>query len=149
MKRKRLEERGTKLEDFQKITNAMYYAMDSTKLLRICNIWLSCLKETTLHGLMWNNQPIKEVLQHPLRDGQMIKEVLQHPLRDGQMVKSLTDSLVNREEGERHQRNLNENEQLRKQIAEMEDGLREPNHKLQENQKDLLTWNSTTTSKIL
>ncbi|KAK3790570.1 hypothetical protein RRG08_049946 [Elysia crispata] len=29
-----------------------------------------------------------------------IKEVLQHPLRDGQMVKSLIVSLVNREEGE-------------------------------------------------
>ncbi|KAK3797264.1 hypothetical protein RRG08_001839 [Elysia crispata] len=34
------------------------------------------------------------------------------------MVKSLTDSLVSREEEERHQKNLNENEQLKKQIAE-------------------------------
>ncbi|KAK3763357.1 hypothetical protein RRG08_053366 [Elysia crispata] len=47
-----------------------------------------------------------------------IKEILQHPQRDGQMVKSLTASLVNREEEERHQKNLNENEQLKKQIAE-------------------------------
>ncbi|KAK3726248.1 hypothetical protein RRG08_004243 [Elysia crispata] len=65
---------------------------------------LSGLKETTLHGLRWNNS--------------LIKEILQHSKRDGQMVKSLTASLVSREEEERHQRNLNENEQLKKQIAE-------------------------------
>ncbi|KAK3743946.1 hypothetical protein RRG08_049864 [Elysia crispata] len=53
------------------------------------------------------------------------------------------------EERERHQRNLKENEQLRKQIAEMEDRVRERNHKLQENREDLLTWNSTTTSSTL
>ncbi|KAK3803052.1 hypothetical protein RRG08_027975 [Elysia crispata] len=47
-----------------------------------------------------------------------MKEILQHPKRDGQMVKSLTASLVSQEEEERHQRNLNENEQLKKQIAE-------------------------------
>ncbi|KAK3713161.1 hypothetical protein RRG08_026011 [Elysia crispata] len=47
-----------------------------------------------------------------------IKEILQHSKRDGQMVKSLTASLVSREEEERHQMNLNENEQLKKQIAE-------------------------------
>ena len=35
------------------------------------------------------------------------------------MVKSLTASLVSQEEEERHQRNLNENEQLKKQIAEV------------------------------
>ena len=35
------------------------------------------------------------------------------------MVKSLTASLVSRDEEERHQRNLNENEQLKKQIAEV------------------------------
>ncbi|KAK3761458.1 hypothetical protein RRG08_022058 [Elysia crispata] len=47
-----------------------------------------------------------------------IREILQHSKRDGQMVKSLTASLVSREEEERHQMNLNENEQLKKQIAE-------------------------------
>ncbi|KAK3803042.1 hypothetical protein RRG08_050085 [Elysia crispata] len=47
-----------------------------------------------------------------------IKEILQHSKRDGQMVKSLTASLVSREEEERHQMNLNENEQLKKQITE-------------------------------
>ena len=35
------------------------------------------------------------------------------------MVKSLTASLVSREEEERHQRNLNEDEQLKNQIAEV------------------------------
>ncbi|KAK3735901.1 hypothetical protein RRG08_041087 [Elysia crispata] len=34
------------------------------------------------------------------------------------MVKSLTASLVSREEEERHQRNLNDDEQLKNQIAE-------------------------------
>ncbi|KAK3793383.1 hypothetical protein RRG08_050224 [Elysia crispata] len=43
------------------------------------------------------------------------------PERDDQMVKSLTASLVSREEEERHQRNLNEDEQLKNQIAEMEE----------------------------
>ncbi|KAK3729900.1 hypothetical protein RRG08_006091, partial [Elysia crispata] len=46
------------------------------------------------------------------------QEIQQHPKKDGQMVKSLTASLVSREEEERHQRNLNEDEQLKKQIAE-------------------------------
>ncbi|KAK3800803.1 hypothetical protein RRG08_012836 [Elysia crispata] len=46
------------------------------------------------------------------------EEILQYPKRDGQMVKSLTASLVSREEEERHQRNLNEDEQLKNQIAE-------------------------------
>ncbi|KAK3775423.1 hypothetical protein RRG08_010215 [Elysia crispata] len=41
--------------------------------------------------------------------------------RDGQMVKSLTASLISQEEEERHQRNGNEDEQLKNQIAEMED----------------------------
>ncbi|KAK3716730.1 hypothetical protein RRG08_064671 [Elysia crispata] len=51
-----------------------------------------------------------------------MKEILQHLRRDSQMVKSLTASLVNREEGARHQqRNLNDNEQFKKQMAEMED----------------------------
>ena len=35
------------------------------------------------------------------------------------MVKSLTASLVSREEEGRHQMNLNENEQLKKQITEV------------------------------
>ncbi|KAK3698500.1 hypothetical protein RRG08_053468 [Elysia crispata] len=66
---------------------------------------LSELKKSTSHGLRWNNSPTRKILQNPHRDG-------------GHMVKSLTDSLVSREEEERHQKNLNENEQLKKQIAE-------------------------------
>ena len=38
------------------------------------------------------------------------------------MVKSLTASLVSQEEEERHQRNLNEDEQLKNQIAEVSPG---------------------------
>ncbi|KAK3800207.1 hypothetical protein RRG08_031677 [Elysia crispata] len=60
------------------------------------------------------------------------EEILQYPRSDGQMVKSLTASLVSREEEERHQRNLNENEQLKNQIAEIEYRVKEPKHKLQE-----------------
>ncbi|KAK3803194.1 hypothetical protein RRG08_024106 [Elysia crispata] len=37
-----------------------------------------------------------------------------------------------REEEERHMRNLNEDEQLKKQIAEIEDCVKESEHKLQE-----------------
>ncbi|KAK3795697.1 hypothetical protein RRG08_021993 [Elysia crispata] len=48
----------------------------------------------------------------------ILEEIQQHPKRDGQMVKSLTASLVSQEEEERHQRNLNEDEQLKNQIAE-------------------------------
>ena len=44
-----------------------------------------------------------------------MKEILQNPQRDGQIVKSLPAFLVNLEEGERHKRNLNENELLKKQ----------------------------------
>ncbi|KAK3798733.1 hypothetical protein RRG08_048248 [Elysia crispata] len=46
------------------------------------------------------------------------QEIQQHPKKDGQMVKSLAASLISREEEERHQRNLNEDEQLKKQIVE-------------------------------
>ena len=42
-------------EDFEEITDAIYRAMNSTKLLGICIMRLSGLKETTLHGLRWNN----------------------------------------------------------------------------------------------
>lgn len=46
-------------------------------------------------------------------------ELYKHPQRDGQEVRSLTDSLVSREEEERHLRMVSENEQLKKQIAEV------------------------------
>ncbi|KAK3740387.1 hypothetical protein RRG08_004323 [Elysia crispata] len=107
---------------------------------------LSELKETTLHGLRWNNSPTLSstficdwftgskccvwlqgcpadlciFLAYETQSVRLkqIKEILQHSKRNGQMVKSLTASLVSREEKERHQKNLNENEQLKKQIAE-------------------------------
>lgn len=58
-------------------------------------------------------------------------ELAKHPQRDGQEIRSLTDSLVSREEEERHQRMVCENEQLKKQIAEMEDRVKELNTRLQ------------------
>ena len=48
-----------------------------------------------------------------------MKEVLKHPHGDGQEVKSQSESLVSREEEERHEKMLAENEQLKKQIAEV------------------------------
>ncbi|XP_046543396.1 gamma-aminobutyric acid type B receptor subunit 1-like [Haliotis rubra] len=68
-------------------------------------------------------------------------EIVRNPQRNGQEVRSLTDSLVSREEEERHQRLLAENEQLKKQIAEMEDRVRELNNRLQEKtqQREQLT----------
>ncbi|KAK3765523.1 hypothetical protein RRG08_054047 [Elysia crispata] len=35
-----------------------------------------------------------------------------------------------------------------RRVEEMEDRVREPNHKLQEKQENLLTWNSTTTNTL-
>jgi hypothetical protein len=46
-------------------------------------------------------------------------ELAKHPQREGQEVRGLTDSLVSREEEERHQRMVSENEQLKGQIAEV------------------------------
>ena len=47
-----------KLEDFEEINDAIYCTMNSTKLLKICIMRLSELKETTSHGLRWNNSPV-------------------------------------------------------------------------------------------
>ena len=47
-----------KLEDFEEINDAIYCAMNSTKLLGTCIMRLSELKETTSHGLRWNNSPV-------------------------------------------------------------------------------------------
>uniref|UniRef100_A0A2C9JYZ8 G-protein coupled receptors family 3 profile domain-containing protein n=1 Tax=Biomphalaria glabrata TaxID=6526 RepID=A0A2C9JYZ8_BIOGL len=69
-------------------------------------------------------------------------EIIQNPQREGQEVKSLTDSLVSREEEERHQKMLGENEQLKKQIAEMEDRIRELNQKLQDRARQRVTSNN-------
>ena len=51
-----------KLEDFEAITDAIYCAMNSIQLLGICEMLLSQLKETTSHGLKWNNSPVSPVV---------------------------------------------------------------------------------------
>ena len=51
-----------KIEDFEEITGAIYCAMNSTKLLGICEMLLSHLKETTLHGPGWNNSPVSPLV---------------------------------------------------------------------------------------
>ncbi|XP_076455259.1 gamma-aminobutyric acid type B receptor subunit 1-like [Babylonia areolata] len=58
-------------------------------------------------------------------------ELAKHPQRDGQEIRGLTDSLVSREEEERHQRLVSENEQLKRQIAEMEDRVKDLNGRIQ------------------
>ena len=51
-----------KLEDFEAITDAIYCAMNSIQSLGICEMLLSQLKETTSHGLKWNNSPVSPVV---------------------------------------------------------------------------------------
>ena len=58
----RLEERGMMPEDFEEIADAIYRAINSTKLLGICIMRLSGLKETSLHGLRWNNSLVSPVV---------------------------------------------------------------------------------------
>ncbi|KAH9514527.1 Gamma-aminobutyric acid type B receptor subunit 1 [Bulinus truncatus] len=73
-------------------------------------------------------------------------EIIQNPQREGQEVQSLTDSLVSREEEERHQKMLGENEQLKKQIADMEERIRELNQKLQDRVRQRVTSNNVAVS---
>ena len=47
-----------KLEGSEEINDAIYCARNSIQLLGICEMLLSQLKETTSHGLKWNNSPI-------------------------------------------------------------------------------------------
>lgn len=48
-----------------------------------------------------------------------VVEIMRHPKRHPHEVRSLTDSVVGKEEEERHQKLLTENEQLKKQISEV------------------------------
>ncbi|KAL5012697.1 hypothetical protein ScPMuIL_011248 [Solemya velum] len=64
--------------------------------------------------------------------GPKIMEVIQNPKRNGLEIRTLTESMASKEEEERHQRLLSENEQLKKNIAEMEDKVVELNKKLQQ-----------------
>ena len=47
-----------KLEGSEEINDAIYCARNSIQLLGICELLLSQLKETILHGLKWNNSPV-------------------------------------------------------------------------------------------
>ncbi|XP_052790371.1 gamma-aminobutyric acid type B receptor subunit 1-like [Mya arenaria] len=58
-------------------------------------------------------------------------EILRNPKRSAHEIRSLTESVVGKEEEERHQKLLTENEQLKKQIAEMETRVRDLNLQLQ------------------
>ena len=51
-----------KLEGSEEINDAIYCARNSTQLLGICKMLLSQLKETTWHGLKWNNSPVSPVV---------------------------------------------------------------------------------------
>ena len=50
-----------KLEGSEEINDAIYCARNFIQLLGICAILLSQLKETTSHGLKWNNSPVSPV----------------------------------------------------------------------------------------
>ena len=57
----RLEERGMKLEGSEEINDAIHWALNHIKLMRICETLLSQLKERrphTSHGLSWNNATV-------------------------------------------------------------------------------------------
>ena len=47
-----------KLEGSGEINDAIYCARNSIQLVGICEMLLSQLKETTSHGLKWNNSPV-------------------------------------------------------------------------------------------
>ena len=51
-----------KLEGSEEIDDAIYCARNSIQLLGICEMLLSQLKETTSHGLKWNNLPVSPVI---------------------------------------------------------------------------------------
>ena len=50
-----------KLEGSGKINDAICWVRNSIQLLGICAMLLSQLKETTSHGLKWNNSPVSPV----------------------------------------------------------------------------------------
>ncbi|XP_064650354.1 gamma-aminobutyric acid type B receptor subunit 1-like [Lineus longissimus] len=59
-----------------------------------------------------------------------IFDIIRHP-NDAQETAALTEALANREEEERHQRLLAENEELKKQIAEKEERIKDLNKRIQ------------------
>uniref|UniRef100_T1IUR5 G-protein coupled receptors family 3 profile domain-containing protein n=1 Tax=Strigamia maritima TaxID=126957 RepID=T1IUR5_STRMM len=63
--------------------------------------------------------------------GPKVTELIHHP-RDRAESRHLTDSLPSKEEEEKHQKLIAENEELKRLIAEQEDKIRMLNHRLQE-----------------
>ena len=51
-----------KLEGSEEINDAIYCARNSMQLLGTCEMLLSQVKETTSHGLKWNNSPVSPVV---------------------------------------------------------------------------------------
>lgn len=70
--------------------------------------------------------------------GPKIVDVLHNPHQEGMEIRALTDSLASREEEERYQRLLAENEEIKKTIAQKEDRLKELNDKLKKAQQQIL-----------
>ncbi|CAE1247479.1 GABBR [Acanthosepion pharaonis] len=70
--------------------------------------------------------------------GPKIVDVLHNPHQEGMEIRALTDSLASREEEERYQRLLAENEEIKKTIAQKEDRLKELNDKLKKAQQQML-----------
>ncbi|KAL4219318.1 Gamma-aminobutyric acid type B receptor subunit 1 [Mactra antiquata] len=64
--------------------------------------------------------------------GPKVLEIVRNPRRNTQEIRSLTESAVGKEEEERHEKLVTENEQLKKQIAEMEERVRTLNKQLQD-----------------
>lgn len=64
--------------------------------------------------------------------GPKVIEILRNPKRNPHEIRSLTESVVGKEEEERHQKLLTENEQLKAQIAEMEEKVRKLKKQLKE-----------------
>ncbi|XP_045204185.2 gamma-aminobutyric acid type B receptor subunit 1-like [Mercenaria mercenaria] len=76
--------------------------------------------------------------------GPKVIEILRNPKRNQHEIRSLTESVVGKEEEERHQKLLTENGQLQAQIAEMEEKVRTLNRQLKEKMQERIRL---TTSK--
>ncbi|CAI9738858.1 gamma-aminobutyric acid type B receptor subunit 1-like [Octopus vulgaris] len=71
--------------------------------------------------------------------GPKIVDVLNNPHQEGMEIRALTDSLASREEEERYQRLLAENEEIKKAIAQKEDRLKDLNERVKKAQQQMLT----------
>ncbi|XP_060587127.1 gamma-aminobutyric acid type B receptor subunit 1-like [Ruditapes philippinarum] len=82
--------------------------------------------------------------------GPKVIEILRNPKRNQHEIRSLTESVVGKEEEERHQKLLTENQQLQAQIAEMEEKVRTLNKQLKEKMQERirLTTNKCNNSNL-